>query len=167
MRNIAPLIIVLITISSHAQHITSSHLDSLIWAEINLYRSGLKIAPVKKFNTGDLRKRSYQVTTKNAHRDVADFDHTRGDSVFVGYNAECIYSMLLKGAKANAYAPEHLNETRLKELAKIVVHAWITSSDHNYLIRSSMVAESTITSIIESTSNYFRLIVSYHDLVKI
>lgn len=166
MKNTAIVFILITTLSANAQQIKSSHLDSLIWHEINKYRIRLSIAPVKIYNNENLRKRSYQLTCLNANRSVNDFDHTQGDSVFVGYNTECIFNLQIKGTSANQYTKDNINEARLNELAKIVVNAWIKSPNHNYLIRSAMVKESTVTSIMESNTNYFKLTVSYHDILK-
>ncbi|NBY10019.1 MAG: hypothetical protein EBQ77_03295 [Sphingobacteriia bacterium] len=96
MKNTAVVFILITTLSANAQQIKSSHLDSLIWHEINKYRLRLSIAPVKIYNNENLRKRSYQLTCLNANRSVNDFDHTQGDSVFVGYNTECILIYKLK-----------------------------------------------------------------------
>lgn len=164
MKKLAAIFAFLVSISAQAQQVKSSHLDSLIWAEINVYRSSLGVAPVKKFNNGALRKRSYQLTELNATR--AEIDHTRGDSTFVGYSSECIYLFKIGGTGSKKYSPENIDEARLQEIAKIVVNAWINSPNHYYIISSTNVAESTVTSIMESGNGFFRVTVSYHDILK-
>ena len=165
MKKLAILFAILISISAQAQQIKSSRLDSLIWKEINVYRSGLGVYQVTKFNTEALRKRSYQLTDLNASR--PEIDHTRGDSTFVGYNTECIYMFKTSGTSVSKkYNPEAINNEFLQEIAKLVVQAWIDSPDHNFRIASKFVAESTVTSIMEFNKDSFRITVSYHSLNK-
>ena len=81
---------VCVNLSSFAQElvIKSLKLDSLIFNEINNYRRfGNPI--VKKMDNDKLKKRSYQLTELNSKWET-DFDHTRRDTAFIGYNTECI-----------------------------------------------------------------------------
>ncbi len=165
MKKLLAIVAILISTSAQAQYIKSNRLDSLIWKEINVYRLSLGVYPVKKFNTDALRKRSYQLTNLNATLPL--IDHTRGDSTFVGYNTECIYLFKTSGTSVSKkYNINVLTDVLLKEIAKIVVDAWIISPNHNYLIASRVVGESTITSIMEFGKDSFRITVSYHDLNK-
>ena len=155
------LILVCINVSSFAQDlvIKSLRLDSLIFEEINNYRRTFGSPIVKKMDNDTLKKRSYILTELNSKWET-DFDHTRGDGVFIGYNTECIYLFKSTGGKFNK---ANLNdESILKELAKITVDAWIASNNHNYLIRYKFVDYSTITSIMRRDGNRFKLTVSYH-----
>ena len=157
------LILVCINVSSFAQDlvIKSLKLDSLIFEEINNYRRAFGSPIVKKMDNDKLKKRSYILTELNSKWET-DFDHTRGDGLFIGYNSECIYQIQTTGGKFNK---ANLNdEGILKELAKITVDAWIASNDHNYLIRSKIVDYSTITSIMRRDGKRFKLTVSYHDI---
>ena len=157
------LILVCINVSSFAQDlvIKSLRLDSLIFNEINKYRISFGSPIVKKMDNDKLKKRSYILTELNSKWET-DFDHTRGDGLFIGYNSECIYQIQTTGGKFNK---ANLNdEGILKELAKITVDAWIASNDHNYLIRSKIVDYSTITSIMRRDGKRFKLTVSYHDI---
>ena len=165
MKKLLAIVAILISTSAQAQYIKSNRLDSLIWKEINVYRLSLGVYPVKKFNTDALRKRSYQLTDLNAT--LPQIDHTRGDSTFVGYNTECIYVFKTRGPFVSTkYNLNAITDVLLKEIAKMVVASWIKSPNHNYLISSASVAESTVTSIMESDKDYFRITVSYHDLLK-
>ena len=158
-------ILISISISAQAQQVRSSRLDSLIWKEINVYRSSLGGSPVTKFNNGALRKRSYQLTNLNAG--LSEIDHTRGDSVFVGYNSECIYLFKKSGTSVSKkYTVNTLTDEVLQELANIVVQAWIDSPNHNYTIASQFVGESTITTVMEFGKDSFRVTASYHALDK-
>jgi hypothetical protein len=157
------IILVCINVSSFAQDlvIKSLKLDSLIFNEINKYRISFGSPIVKKMDNDKLKKRSYILTELNSKWET-DFDHTRGDGLFIGYNSECIYQIQTTGGKFNK---ANLNdEGILKELAKITVDAWIASNDHNYLIRSKIVDYSTITSIMRRDGKRFKLTVSYHDI---
>jgi hypothetical protein len=157
------LILVCINVSSFAQDlvIKSLKLDSLIFNEINKYRISFGSPVVQKMDNDKLKKRSYILTELNSKWET-DFDHTRGDGLFIGYNSECIYQIQTTGGKFNK---ANLNdEGILKELAKITVDAWIASNDHNYLIRSKIVDYSTITSIMRRDGKRFKLTVSYHDI---
>ena len=157
------LILVCINVSSFAQDlvIKSLKLDSLIFNEINKYRISFGSPVVQKMDNDKLKKRSYILTELNSRWET-DFDHTRGDGLFIGYNSECIYQIQTTGGKFNK---ANLNdEGILKELAKITVDAWIASNDHNYLIRSKIVDYSTITSIMRRDGKRFKLTVSYHDI---
>jgi hypothetical protein len=157
------ILIILTTFSSllFSQEIVikSLKLDSMIFNEINNYRRSFGSPIVKKMDNDKLKKRSYRLTELNSKWET-DFDHTRGDSVFVGYNDECIYQINTKGGKFNK--GDLNNENILKELAKITVDAWIASNDHNYIIRQKYVDYSTITSIMRRDKTRFRLTVSYH-----
>lgn len=165
MKKLATIFAILISISAQAQQVKSSRLDSLIWKEINVYRSSLGVYPVKTFNNGALRKRSYQLTDLNAT--LAEIDHTRGDSTFVGYNTECIYLFKTSGTSVSKkYNVNAMTDSLLQEIAKIVVDAWIISPNHNFRIASRVVGESTITSIMEFGKDSFRVTVSYHALDK-
>ena len=139
--------------------IKSLKLDSMIFNEINNYRRSFGSPIVKKMDNDKLKKRSYRLTELNSKWET-DFDHTRGDSVFVGYNTECIHQQISTGSKFNS--ADLNDEAILKELAKNTVNAWIASNDHNYLIRSKFVDYSTITSIMRRDENRFKLTVSYH-----
>ena len=139
--------------------IKSLRLDSMIFNEINKYRISFGSPIVKKMDNDKLKKRSYILTELNSKWET-DFDHTRGDSVFVGYNSECIYQIKTTGGKFNK--ADLNDEGILKELAKITVDAWIASNNHNYLIRYKFVDYSTITSIMRRDDNRFKLSVSYH-----
>ena len=155
------LILVCINVSSFAQDlvIKSLKLDSLIFEEINNYRRAFGSPIVKKMDNDKLKKRSYILTELNSKWET-DFDHTRGDGLFIGYNTECIYQIKTTGGKFNK---ANLNdEGILKELAKITVDAWIASNNHNYLIRYKFVDYSTITSIMRRDDNTFKLTASYH-----
>ena len=155
------LILVCINVSLLAQDlvIKSLKLDSLIFEEINNYRRAFGSPIVKKMDNDKLKKRSYILTELNSKWET-DFDHTRGDGLFVGYNTECIYQIKTTGGKFNK---TNLNdESILKELAKITVDAWIASNNHNYLIRYKFVDFSTITSMMRRDGNRFKLTVSYH-----
>ena len=155
------LILVCINVSSFAQDlvIKSLKLDSLIFEEINNYRRAFGSPIVKKMDNDKLKKRSYILTELNSKWET-DFDHTRGDGLFIGYNTECIYQIKTTGGKFNK---ANLNdESILKELAKITVDAWIASNNHNYLIRYKFVDYSTITSMMRRDGNRFKLTVSYH-----
>ena len=157
------IILVCINVSSFAQDlvIKSLKLDSLIFNEINKYRISFGSPVVQKMDNDKLKKRSYILTELNSKWET-DFDHTRGDGLFIGYNSECIYQIQTTGGKFNK---ANLNdEGILKELAKITVDAWIASNDHNYLIRSKIVDYSTITSIMRRDGKRFKLTVSYHDI---
>ena len=157
------LILVCINVSSFAQDlvIKSLRVDSLIFEEINNYRRAFGSPIVKKMDNDKLKKRSYILTELNSKWET-DFDHTRGDGLFIGYNSECIYQIQTTGGKFNK---ANLNdEGILKELAKITVDAWIASNDHNYLIRSKIVDYSSITSIMRRVGKRFKLTVSYHDI---
>ena len=157
------IIMVCINVSLFAQDlvIKSLKLDSMIFNEINNYRRSFGSPIVKKMDNDKLKKRSYQLTELNSKWET-DFDHTRGDGLFIGYNSECIYQIQTTGGKFNK---ANLNdEVILKELAKITVDAWIASNDHNYLIRSKIVDYSTITSIMRRDGKRFKLTVSYHDI---
>ena len=157
------LILVCLNVPLFAQDlvIKSLKLDSLIFNEINKYRISFGSPVVKKMDNDKLKKRSYQLTELNSKWET-DFDHTRGDGLFIGYNSECIYQIQTTGGKFNK---ANLNdEVILKELAKITVDAWIASNDHNYLIRSKIVDYSTITSIMRRDGKRFKLTVSYHDI---
>jgi hypothetical protein len=157
------LILVCINVSSFAQDlvIKSLKLDSLIFNEINKYRISFGSPVVQKMDNDKLKKRSYILTELNSRWET-DFDHTRGDGLFIGYNSECIYQIQTTGGKFNK---ANLNdEGILKELAKITVDAWIASNDHNYLIRSKIVDYSTITSVMRRDKTRFKLTVSYHDI---
>jgi hypothetical protein len=157
------IILVCINVSSFAQDlvIKSLKLDSLIFNEINKYRISFGSPIVNKMDNDKLKKRSYILTELNSKWET-DFDHTRGDGLFIGYNSECIYQIQTTGGKFNK---ANLNdEGILKELAKITVDAWIASNDHNYLIRSKIVDYSTITSIMRRDGKRFKLTVSYHDI---
>ena len=165
MKRLGILILVCINVSLLAQDlvIKSLKLDSLIFEEINNYRRAFGSPIVKKMDNDKLKKRSYRLTELNSKWET-DFDHTRGDSVFIGYNSECIYQIKTTGGKFNK---ANLNdESILKELAKITVDAWIASNNHNYLIRSKLVDYSTITSIMRRDGNRFKLTVSYHAVYK-
>ena len=165
MKKLLAIVAILISTSAQAQYIKSNRLDSLIWKEINVYRLSLGVYPVKKFNTDALRKRSYQLTNLNAT--LPQIDHTRGDSTFVGYNTECIYFFKTSGTSVSKkYNVNALTDDLLKEIAKIVVNAWIISPNHNFRIASRFVCESTITSIMEFGKDSFRVTVSYHALTK-
>jgi hypothetical protein len=142
--------------------IKSLKLDSMIFNEINNYRRSFGSPIVKKMDNDKLKKRSYRLTELNSKWET-DFDHTRGDSVFVGYNTECIHQQISTGSKFNS--ADLNDEAILKELAKNTVNAWIASNDHNYLIRSKFVDYSTITSIMRSDKTRFKLTVSYHDVL--
>lgn len=142
--------------------IKSLKLDSMIFNEINNYRRSFGSPIVKKMDNDKLKKRSYRLTELNSKWET-DFDHTRGDSVFVGYNTECIYQQINTGGKFNK--ADLSDENILKDLAKITVDAWIASNDHNYLIRSKLVDYSTITSIMRRDKTRFKLTVSYHDVL--
>ena len=166
MKKIFFLILLALSLSSDAQQIRSIHLDSLIWNEINSYRKSLGILPVKKFNNGELRLVSYKLTNLNADRPISEFDHNRGDSTFKGYNDECIFSHLHSYSNSSKFSSE-LTEENLQELAKLVVKAWIDSPNHNYLIASKLVDQSTVTSVLVLSPNSLRIVVSYHDLIKI
>jgi hypothetical protein len=159
------IILVFIKVSSFAQDlvIKSLKLDSLIFNEINKYRISFGSPVVQKMDNDKLKKRSYILTELNSKWET-DFDHTRGDSAFVGYNTECIYQQINTGGKFNK--ADLSDETILKELAKITVDAWIASNDHNYLIRGDYVDYSTITSIMRRDKTRFKLTVSYHDRIK-
>lgn len=139
--------------------IKSLKLDSMIFNEINNYRRSFGSPIVKKMDNDKLKKRSYRLTELNSKWET-DFDHTRGDSVFVGYNTECIHQQISTGSKFNS--ADLNDEAILKELAKNTVNAWIASNDHNYLIRSKFVDYSTITSIMRRDKTRFKLTVSYH-----
>ena len=155
------LILVCINVSLLAQDlvIKSLKLDSLIFEEINNYRRAFGSPIVKKMDNDKLKKRSYILTELNSKWET-DFDHTRGDGLFVGYNTECIYQIKTTGGKFNK---ANLNdESILKELAKITVDAWIASNNHNYLIRYKFVDFSTITSMMRRDGKRFKLTVSYH-----
>ena len=165
MKKLLATVVILISTSAQAQYVKSNRLDSLIWKEINVYRLSLGVYPVKKFNTEALRKRSYRLTNLNATLPL--IDHTRGDSTLVGYNTECIYLFKTRGTLVSEkYNINVLTDDLLREIAKIVVNAWIISPNHNYLIASNVVGESTITSIMEFGKDSFRVTVSYHDLDK-
>ena len=165
MKTLAFIFAILVSVSVQAQQIKSSRLDSLIWKEINVYRSSLGVYQVTKFNNDELRKRSYQLTNLNASR--PEIDHTRGDSTFVGYNTECIYMYKTSGTSVSKkYNPETITDALLQEIAKLVVQAWIDSPNHNFRIASKFVAESTITSVMEFGKDSFRVTVSYHSLNK-
>ena len=164
MKKLAILFAILISVSAQAQQVIKSiELDSMIFNEINIYRASLGVAKVKTFDTGELRKVSYVITDLNAGREF--FDHTRDkDRVFKGYNSECIYSYKL-GSTRNPLTDEFLTREELLTLAKITVQAWINSPDHNYLIASTTVSRSTITSAIIIKDRSIKLVVSYHDLI--
>ena len=155
------LIMICLNVSLFAQDlvIKSLRLDSMIFNEINKYRISFGSPIVKKMDNDKLKKRSYILTELNSKWET-DFDHTRGDSVFVGYNSECIYQIKTTGGKFNK--ADLNDEGILKELAKITVDAWIASNNHNYLIRYKFVDYSTITSIMRRDDNRFKLTVSYH-----
>lgn len=142
--------------------IKSLKLDSMIFNEINNYRRSFGSPIVKKMDNDKLKKRSYRLTELNSKWET-DFDHTRGDSVFVGYNTECIHQQISTGSKFNS--ADLNDEAILKELAKNTVNAWIASNHHNYLIRSKFVDYSTITSIMRRDKTRFKLTVSYHDVL--
>ena len=159
------LILVCINVSLFAQDlvIKSLKLDSMIFNEINNYRRSFGSPIVKKMDNDKLKKRSYRLTELNSKWETV-FDHTRGDSIFVGYNSECIYQLTTTAEKLNK---GQLNDYNiLNELAKITVDAWIASDNHNYLIRSKFVDYSTITSMMRRDGNRFKLTVSYHAVYK-
>jgi hypothetical protein len=159
------LILVCINVSLFAQDlvIKSLKLDSMIFNEINNYRRSFGSPIVKKMDNDKLKKRSYRLTELNSKWETV-FDHTRGDSIFVGYNSECIYQLTTTAEKFNK---GQLNDYNiLNELAKITVDAWIASDNHNYLIRSKFVDYSTITSMMRRDGNRFKLTVSYHAVYK-
>ena len=159
------LILVFINVSLFAQDlvIKSLKLDSMIFNEINNYRRSFGSPIVKKMDNDKLKKRSYRLTELNSKWETV-FDHTRGDSIFVGYNSECIYQLTTTAEKFNK---GQLNDYNiLNELAKITVDAWIASDNHNYLIRSKFVDYSTITSMMRRDGNRFKLTVSYHAVYK-
>ena len=164
MKKLAILFAILISISAQAQQVVKSiELDSMIFNEINIYRASLGVAKVKTFDTGELRKVSYVLTELNAGREF--FDHTRdSDKKFKGYSAECIYSFE-KTSTSNPLTDDVLTREELLTLAKITVQAWIDSPDHNYLIASTTVSRSTITSVIIIKNRSIKLVVSYHDLI--
>ena len=159
------LILVCINVSLFAQDlvIKSLKLDSMIFNEINNYRRSFGSPIVKKMDNDKLKKRSCRLTELNSKWETV-FDHTRGDSIFVGYNSECIYQLTTTAEKFNK---GQLNDYNiLNELAKITVDAWIASDNHNYLIRSKFVDYSTITSMMRRDGNRFKLTVSYHAVYK-
>ena len=159
------LILVCINVSLFAQDlvIKSLKLDSMIFNEINNYRRSFGSPIVKKMDNDKLKKRSYRLTELNSRWETV-FDHTRGDSIFVGYNSECIYQLTTTAEKFNK---GQLNDYNiLNELAKITVDAWIASDNHNYLIRSKFVDYSTITSMMRRDGKRFKLTVSCHAVYK-
>jgi hypothetical protein len=166
MQNKWILILVCVNLSSFAQEVVikSLKLDSLIFKEINNYRLSFGSPIIEKMDNDKLKKRSYQLTELNSKWET-DFDHTRGDSAFIGYNTECIYQQINTGGKFNK--ADLSDENILKELTKITVDAWIASNDHNYLIRSEYVDYSTITSMMRRDKTRFKLTVSYHDRIKV
>jgi hypothetical protein len=159
------IIMVCINVSLFAQDlvIKSLKLDSMIFNEINKYRISFGSPIVKKMDNDKLKKRSYQLTELNSKWETV-FHHTSGDSIFVGYNSECIYQLTTGAEKFNK---ANLNDNNiLNELAKITVNAWIASDNHNYLIRSKFVDYSTITSMMRRDGSRFKLTVSYHAVYK-
>jgi hypothetical protein len=166
MQNKWILILVCVNLSSFAQELVIKplKLDSLIFKEINNYRLSFGSPIIEKIDNDKLKKRSYQLTELNSKWET-DFDHTRGDSAFIGYNTECIYQQINTGGKFNK--ADLSDENILKELTKITVDARIASNDHNYLIRSEYVDYSTITSMMRRDKTRFKLTVSYHDRIKV
>lgn len=146
--------------------IRSIELDRMIWEEINVYRQSLGRKPVARFDSTELRQVSFRLTELNASRSTDEFNHTRGEFRFKGYDTECIagYSHKQVPGKGNPLYDTVLTIDEQRMIAKQIVSQWIASNGHNYLIGNKYVKYSTVTSITQVDGNSIRVIVSYHDI---
>jgi len=135
--------------------VKSVHLDSLIFKEINKYRTSLGVPTIKVFEHGEMRNISYALTETNSNRDF--IEHTRGDKIFVGYNSECIFRY-----KTNQNKSFKLTEMELEELAKKTVQNWIDSPNHDWIISCPLAQSCTVTTVIKKRGKNFSLTASYH-----
>jgi hypothetical protein len=141
----------------HAQEtiIKSPHLDSLIFARINVYRAQVGVPAIKTFENGPMRKISYALTEANSNRKF--IEHSSGDKLFVGYNSECIFKVTTNGG-----VPGDLTESDLKNLANTVVQAWIDSPNHYWIISCSLAEVATVTTVIKKHGKNLSITASYH-----
>ena len=146
--------------------IRSIELDRMICEEINVYRQSLGRKPVARFDSTELRQVSFRLTELNASRSTDEFNHTRGEFRFKGYDTECIagYSHKQVPGKGNPLYDTVLTIDEQRMIAKQIVSQWIASNGHNYLIGNKYVKYSTVTSITQVDGNSIRVIVSYHDI---
>lgn len=155
-----------LTATAQVTEIRSIELDRMIWEEINVYRKSLGRKPVAYFDSIELRQVSFRLTELNASRPTDEFNHTRGEFRFKGYDTECIagyYDKRVPG-KGNPLYDTVLTHQEMQMIAKQIVGQWIASNGHNYLIGNKYVKYSTVTSITQVDGNSIRVIVSYHDI---
>lgn len=159
MKNLATIFAISLIFQANAQEliIKSSHIDSLIFAGINTYRASLGKPQTEKFENGPMRKISYELTEANSNRQR--IEHSSGDKVFVGYNAECIYRHESTGEIQSAGYP---TESDLQFLANKVVQAWIDSPNHNWIISFPLAYVATVTTVIKKGAKSFSITASYH-----
>lgn len=152
--------------TAQVTEIRSIELDRMIWDEINVYRQTLGRKLIDYFDTTDLRQVSFRLTELHASRPTEEFNHTRGEFRFKGYDTECIaaYCHSQVPNKGNPLYDTVLTQQEMQMIAKQIVSQWIASNEHNYLIGNKYVKYSTVTSITQVDGNSIRVIVSYHDI---
>lgn len=138
-------------------------LDSLVWININKYRTSKSIRPFIVFEDSLMREYTKRVSEQN----ILIYPTKHSDSVGYWCNSECLYTYIQRGNLHWDEEINSINQNDFSNLAQRAVQGWVNSPSHNLQISREDIIVSTVYCIviIDYKKKEFRFDATFHGLL--